>query len=163
LRRVLTKDISCTNCDRRQHPSNTVSNDVLLLQALCCTCRGTVLGWKFKSARDFFRTTEDQSSSVEAAEAVQPLFCGKVSTTVQFALIATCTVTGALGFENGNQYVQFWLMNTFFWTAASGLQYLYICNWLSERFKLTAVGTSSVAFAAYQYRRSALEYFQAVT
>lgn len=123
-------------------------------------CRAKVLGWKFKSAQEFFKTSDNASSSVEAAERVQPLFTGKVSTAVQFGLIATCTVTGALGFAHGNQYVQFWVINTFLWTALSGLQYLYICNWLSDSFKLRAVGATTLALAAYQYRRGGLECFQ---
>ena len=119
-----------------------------------------MLGWKFKSAREFFKTTDDVSSSVEAAAPVQPLFSGKVSTVVQFGLIATCTVTGALGYANGGQFVQFWVINTYLWTALSGLQYLNACNWLSDSFKLRAVGATTLAVVAYQYRRGGLEYFQ---
>ena len=125
-----------------------------------CTCRATVLGWKFKSAQEFFKTTDDTSSTVKAAEPVQPLFSGKVSTVVQFGLIATCTVTGALGYDHGSQFVQFWVINTYLWTALSGLQYLHACNWLSDSFKLRAVGATTLAAVAYQYRREGLECFQ---
>lgn len=123
-------------------------------------CRATVLGWNFKSAREFFKTTEDKISGVQPAEPVQPLLSGKLSTVVQFGLIATCTVTSALGFAHGNHYVQFWVINTYLWTAVSGLQYLYICNWLSDSFKLRAVGAGILALAVYQFNGLGLENFQ---
>ena len=110
-------------------------------------CRATVLKWQVTSVTQFFQTSSINGSP--AAERVQPLLVGKISTFVQFALVGACVLSGALG-EPGNQYTTVLVYNTYFWTTGSGIAYLISCPWISRTDKAIMLLSGLAASLAYQ-------------
>eukprot|EP00892_Ulva_mutabilis_P007613 jgi/Ulvmu1/5223/UM022_0016.1 len=108
-----------------------LSRDALLVLAHFYH-RATVLKWQVSSVQQFFQTTAVSGSP--AAERVQPLLVGKISTFVQFALVGACVLSGALDVPE-NKYTEFLMLNTYMWTVGSGVAYLLTCSWIKRSDK----------------------------
>jgi hypothetical protein len=110
-------------------------------------CRASELGWKPGSVSEFFRTVPAEGK--RAAAFVKPLFIGKVSTAMQFALVGTCAVNGAfqLGLESYVLDQLAW--HTAFWTAISGTGYVILSPLLGSSAKAFVLLTLAGGYLGY--------------
>lgn len=106
-----------------------------------------MLKWRPSSIRQFFQTS---ANGAPAAERVQPLLVGKISTFVQFALVGACVVSGAFGQSATNDFTTFLVMNTYLWTAGSGVAYLITCPWIQTSDKAIMLVAGMTACTVYQ-------------
>lgn len=127
---------------KRLHVFRTTALIKLLL-----FCRATVLNWRPASITQFFQTSSVNGSP--AAERVQPLLVGKISTFVQFALVGACVFCGAVGEPVTNDYTNFLVANTYIWTAGSGVAYLITCPWLKGSDKAYMLVSGVAAYSLY--------------
>lgn len=106
-----------------------------------------MLKWQASSISEFFRTSTADGSP--AAERVQPLLVGKISTFVQFGLVGACILTGAVGMPASNTYTNFLALNTYMWTVGSGVAYLLACPWIKASDKAVMLLSGTIAFVVY--------------